>query len=86
MLKGVAETNLRHVTVVLLNGIKLDVLCSLKTISIELFDYVCAQLNLSDHLLFGTAFLQGAVVMVVVALVIVVVLVKVIAITVCHFL
>ena len=47
-------------TVELLSGEKLDVVCEACTLGRELFDAVVAQLALPEHYLFALTYLQGA--------------------------
>ena len=46
-------------SVELLSGERLDVVCETSTVGRELFDAVVAHLGLPEHYLFGLTYLQG---------------------------
>lgn len=50
---------LRKVSVVLLNGQKLELGCDLKAVCKDVFDMVVAHVGLVEHHLFGLAYLKG---------------------------
>lgn len=50
---------LRHVTVLLLNGVKMDVVCALDTTGRQLYDFVVSHLSLPEPVFFGLTFLCG---------------------------
>ena len=51
--------DVRHVSVALLSGERLDVVCDTSTLGRDVFDAVVAQLGLPEHYLFALAYLQG---------------------------
>jgi len=57
--QGTDESLLRHVTVVLLNGMNVDVVCAVDTTGRQLYDFVVSHLSLPEPAFFGLAFLCG---------------------------
>ena len=58
-MQGTDEGVLRHVTVMLLNGVKMDVVCALDTTGRQLYDFVVSHLSLPEPVFFGLTFLCG---------------------------
>lgn len=58
-LKGARESDLRNVRVVLLNGVHLDLICSVESIGRHLYDCVASYLALFEQVFFGLVYMQG---------------------------
>lgn len=58
-LKGVRESDLRNIRVVLLNGVHLDLICSVESIGRHLYDCVASYLGLVEQVFFGLVYVQG---------------------------
>jgi len=57
--QGTDENALRHVTVILLNGVNMDIVCAVNTTGRQLYDFVVSHLSLPEPAFFGLAFLAG---------------------------
>jgi len=57
--QGTDESLLRNVTVLLLNGVKVDVVCAVDTTGRQLCDFVVSHLSLPEPVFFGLTFLCG---------------------------